>query len=200
MDQKKREEIESSDVNRLATPAEDREYVLAAMKGDKNAYGRLVVKYQKRLFRFVFMMLGKKDTTDDIIQDAFVKGYTALSSFDSDKQFYPWIATIARNLALNRIKRDSREKPVSEFEDHVISIPDSDPDPHDKMIIKENDKRFFNAVQSLPEQYRMVFVMRMFEKMSYDEISKKLGISPGTVDSRLFRARQKLVELLKEYL
>lgn len=180
--------------------AEDRSIIELARDGDKNAYGRLVMKYQKRLFRFLFLILRQKDATEDIMQEAFVKGYLALASFEPDKPFYPWIATIARNQALNYIKKDAREIPAGELEDYIESIPDKTANAIDNLINSENNKKLASAVMSLPEQYRTVFVLRMMEKLSYEEISEKLKISPGTVDSRLFRARQKLVELLKDYL
>jgi len=203
MSKKIGEETTRSSVNNAENAAADRPLILAAVDGDKNAYGRLVLRYQKRLFRFILMMLGKKDMTEDVVQEAFVRGYTALGSFDTDKSFYPWVATIARNLALNLIKKEEREKPASEYseyDDIAASVPDHSVNPLNRIINRENNRRFIQAVNSLPPPYRSVFVLRMFEKKSYDEIAKELDISPGTVDSRLYRARQKLVDMLKDYL
>lgn len=179
---------------------DDRVDILLAQDGDKDAYGKLVLEYQKRLYRFIFMMLGSKDTTEDIVQEAFVKGYLALGSFDSNKPFYPWLATIARNLALNRIKKAEKEKPASEYDDLISTVPDKAANPLDSIINKENDRRLAQAVAALPEQYRVVFALRTFEKLSYEEIAGQLNIAIGTVDSRLYRAREKLVHLLKDLL
>lgn len=200
MDKNLREEKKISDVTMTDNGAEDATLVISAQEGNKEAYGRLVLKYQKRLFRFVFMMLGEKDATEDIVQEAFVKGYLALETFDSQKPFYPWMATIARNLAINRLKKSGREKPASEMEEYLATVPDQSPTPIDNLLNDENDRRLARAVKALPEPFRVVFVLRMIEKMSYDQIAKTLNISPGTVDSRLFRARKKLMELLKDYL
>ncbi len=194
------EEKDQSTVNNLKDSAEDRLLIESALDGDKQAYGRLVMKHQKRLFRFLFLMLRQKDATEDIMQEAFVKGYLALSTFETGKPFYPWVATIARNLALNYIKKDAREIPAGGFEDYIEALPDSAASAIDTLIISENKKKLAEAVMLLAEPYRVVFVLRMFEKLSYNEIAKKLSISPGTVDSRLYRARQKLVEMLKDYL
>ncbi|PKK84438.1 MAG: hypothetical protein CVT49_03695 [candidate division Zixibacteria bacterium HGW-Zixibacteria-1] len=194
------EETSPSPVNHSESNAVDRALILAAVDGDKNAYGKLVLKHQKRLFRFILMMLGKKDMAEDVVQEAFVKGYLALGSFDPEKPFYPWIATIARNLALNLIKKEEREKPASEYDDLLASVPDGADNPLDRIIDSENNRRFARAVEALPPQYRVVFVMRMIEKKSYEEIGRELKISPGTVDSRLYRARQKLLEMLKDLL
>jgi RNA polymerase sigma-70 factor (ECF subfamily) len=187
-------------VDRAEDNADDRSLVQRALEGEKDAYGDLVLKYQKRLFRFIYMMLGRTDITEDIVQEAFVKGYLALASFDLEKRFYPWIATIARNLALNHIKREEKERPVSEYDDLLKQIPDDAASPLDRIIDKENDKKFAWAVMALPPAYRSVFVMRTFEKMSYEDIARELNISLGTVDSRLHRARQKLMQVLKDYL
>ncbi len=179
---------------------DDRTDILLAQDGNKDAYGKLVLKYQRRLYRFIFMMLGSKDTTEDIVQEAFVKGYLALNSFDSLKPFYPWLATIARNLALNRIKKTEKEKPASEYDDLIGSVPDKATNPLDSLIDKENERRLALAVATLPEQYRVVFVLRTFENLSYEEIARQLKIAIGTVDSRLYRAREKLVYMLKDLL
>ncbi|UCD16394.1 MAG: sigma-70 family RNA polymerase sigma factor [Candidatus Zixiibacteriota bacterium] len=194
------EEKAISDVDRLETGTEDRPLLLAAQKGDKQAYGRLVLKYQKRLFRFVLMMLGRADAAEDIVQEAMVKAYLALDNFEPDRLFYPWVATIARNLAVNQIRKVEREQPATEINHDLDKIPQEGPNPLDELVDRENDRQFARAVMNLSPQYRSVFVLRMFEKLSYEEIAEKLGISLGTVDSRLFRARQKLVEMLREYL
>ena len=202
MDKKTREEKEPSFVTGMNEMPDDRAEIKAAREGDKEAYGRLVLKYQKRLFRFVSMLAGRFDVTEDIVQESFVKAYMALDDFEMERPFYPWLATIARNLALNVIKREEREKPIEDPEavDFVLNTPDSKLNPLDNMIEKENEKRFLQAVISLPIQFRSVFVMRTFEEMGYEEIAECLNISVGTVDSRLHRAREKLVEILKDSL
>jgi RNA polymerase sigma-70 factor (ECF subfamily) len=198
--EKNLEEKASVSVNNNDEVNDDRWLIAEALEGDKEAYGELVLKYQKRLFRFVYMMVGKMDTTEDVVQETFVKGYLALNTFHRQKPFYPWIATIARNLTLNLIKKEEREKPASEYEDLIASVPDTAHNPLDYLIDKESQKRFARAVMALPAQYRAVFVLRMFEILSYEEIARRLNISVGTVDSRLYRAREKLVEMLKDFL
>lgn len=194
------EEKETPAVNINDEHEEDRPLIEAAVGGDKQAYGKLVLKYQRRLLRLAFIMLGRLDAAEDIVQEAFVKGYLALDNFDTEKPFYPWIATIARNLALNQIKKSEREVMQSEIDDSAPEIPDYSSNPLDNLIEKENDRKFAHAVLALPPPYRTVFVLRMFEKMSYEEIAGQLKISIGTVDSRLHRAREKLVAMLKEHL
>jgi|WetSurMetagenome_2_1015567.scaffolds.fasta_scaffold678905_1 RNA polymerase sigma-70 factor, ECF subfamily len=179
---------------------DDRELVLAAQVGNKDAYGKLVIRYQKKVYRLIFMLLGRLDAVEDVVQEAFVRGYMALDSYDPERPFYPWIATIARNLAINQIKREDREKPISGDDDFMLTIPETGNNPLEQLLDGENKRRFLGAVMALPIQYRSVFILRMFEDLSYEEIAKYLGISPGTVDSRLYRAREKLVESLRDLL
>jgi RNA polymerase sigma-70 factor (ECF subfamily) len=200
MDEKIREEKAALSVNNANDAALDQALIKATRDGDKNAYGRLVLKYQKRVYRFVAALLGRTDTAEDMVQEAFVKGYLALNDFELGRPFYPWISTIARNLALNHIKRDERERPISEIDDFLYQVPDSSANPLERMIEKENDKRLLRAIMALPIQFRSVFILRMFEKMSYEEIARYLNIWVGTVDSRLHRARERLVEALKDSL
>ncbi len=178
----------------------DRFLIVKAKDGDKKAFGKLVLKYQRRLIRQIFMMLGRVGTAEDIVQEAFVKGYLALDSFEINRPFYPWITRIARNLALNRIKRDSKMSVFSELDETEIEVPDVSDNPLNSLIEKEDDRRLAQAVLTLPIPFRTVFVLRMVEKMSYEDIAKKLKISVGTVNSRLSRAREKLVEMLKDLL
>lgn len=178
----------------------DRFRLVKAKDGDKSAYGKLVLKYQRRLVRQIFMMMGRIDMAEDIVQEAFVKGYLALDSFEINRPFYPWVTKIARNLALNRIKRENKMSVFSELDETEIEVVDVSENPLDNLIEKENDRRLARAVLALPIPFRTVFVLRMVEKMSYEDIAKKLKISVGTVNSRLSRAREKLVEMLKDLL
>jgi RNA polymerase sigma-70 factor, ECF subfamily len=197
MDKKIGEEKDLSAVNNMSDTDSDRVAIEAAQSGDKNAYGQLVLRYQKRIFRFVIALTGRMDTAEDIVQEAFVKGYLALNDFEPEKPFYPWISTIARNLAINHIKKTEREKPLLDADDYLEQTPDSTSNPLDRIIDRENDRRLMQALASLSPEFREVFILRTFEEMSYDEIARHLNISTGTVDSRLHRAREKLLGLLK---
>ena len=197
MAKKLSEETGSQNVSSADRDAE-RKLIEAARNGDKKAFGGLVMLHQKRLFRTVVLLTGGRDSALDIVQEAFVRAWKNLDRFESERPFYPWIARIARNAAINFLKKNSREQSLDDLESYSAEIPDRGPDPLDKLIAKENDRRFMDAVRRLPEQFRAVFILRMVEKLSYDEIAKELGISSGTVDSRLYRAREKLLEMFKD--
>ncbi len=195
-----REENEPSRVNNRGDEAYDRRLVESACGGDRDAYGRLIVKYQRKVFRMVYLMVGRFDSAEDIVQEAFVKAYQSLGRFEKDRPFYPWLSAIARNLAINQLKQELREMPVGENDDFLLEKASPAMNPLEELLNKENEKRFIAAVKGLPAPFRAVFILRSFEKLSYEEIARELGITVGTVDSRLNRARQKLIESLKDLL
>jgi RNA polymerase sigma factor (sigma-70 family) len=190
---------EKEDIPVLSTKAEPDESLLVAQarQGDKAAFGRLVKLNQSRLLRMVVGMTGDLDAAMDIVQESFIRAYRALDRFEEGQPFYPWLSTIATRLTLNHFKKASRQ---SSLDDEIQERADESPDPLQKLQMAENEKRFMTAVQTLPEQYRTVFILRTFEQLSYEDIAARLDISVGTVDSRLYRARRLLVEQLHDLL
>jgi RNA polymerase sigma-70 factor (ECF subfamily) len=145
-------------------------------------------------------LLGSFDATEDIVQEAFVKAYQAMSSFKSEYAFYPWLSTIARNLAYNQISREEKSQSLDEMSSQGFDPESVDLGPMEKLLDNESQRRFTRAVAALPAKYRTVFVLRQFEQMDYAAIASYLKIPPGTVDSRLHRARKMLMESLKDLL
>jgi len=200
MNERSREEKESAAVDRAEDRTDEQALVQAVLAGDRQAFGQLVRRHQKRLFRFVYGLLGDFDQAEDIVQEAFLKACGALGSFETERDFYPWLSTIARNLAFNLMAREGRKESLDQIHERGFDPPSGDLGPLEQLIIGESQQRFYTALKALPEQYRTVFVLRHFEEMSYEDISAQLKIPPGTVDSRLYRARQLLVTALKDLL
>lgn len=201
MSEKKREENAAGTVeNSRATAPTERSLVEAAQNGNGAAYGQLVRMHQKRLFRFIYGLTRQFDQTEDIVQETFVKAYEAIKTFRSDMSFYPWLSTIARNLTFNQMHRMERQESLDQLQEAGWEMTSADADPFERLLGDEAQKRFYQAVLSLPVQYRSVFVCRHFEEMDYVQIANFLKIPPGTVDSRLHRARQMLLEKLKDLL
>ena len=178
--------------------SDDRILVVRTRNGDKSAFGLLVRKYQLRVLRMVMAMIGDLETAKDIVQESFIKAFQNLDRFMVERPFYPWLSKIATNLTLNHIKRGGRE--VSMDDETTAPAVSHRDNPLDKLQANESDKRFMAAVNKLPEQYRVVFVLRNFEELGYSEIADRLEISIGTVDSRIYRARRTLMEELKDLL
>ena len=200
MERKIREEKAASEVAGVDSNPIESSLVKSAQAGDQKAFGQLVRNHQKRLFRFILGLTGSFDQAEDVVQEAFVKAYSALDRFETERDFYPWLATIARNLALNQMQHDKKQESLDRIKEKGFDRAGDAPDPLDSLLSSENQKRFYEALKELPVQYREVFVLRHFEEMSYQDIAARLKVAPGTVDSRLYRARQMLAEALKEFL
>ena len=180
----------------------DGELIQRAKEGDRRAFGDLVRRYQRKVYALCFRLGGSHDAADDLTQEAFIKAYQAIASFDESFPFQAWILRIASNNALNYIKRQKFQVSGEEGELIIDAQTSSrtEDDPHQNLNQQEIDARYQAAINNLPEDFRAVFVLRMHEELSYEEIAAKLKISVGTVMSRLHRARQRVAAELKDLL
>ena len=180
----------------------DLELVHRSKKGDRQAFGLLVRRHQKKIYALCFRLGGSHDVADDLTQEAFIKAYQAITSFDESYTFGGWIARIASNNAINYLNRQKFQLSGEEGELVLEQEPSvaADTDPRDVLAQKEIDQRYQVALNELPTEYRSVFILRMHEEMSYADIADALKISVGTVMSRLHRARTKLAEALRDLL
>ncbi len=201
MEERIREESGERTVDNTDTgKSVEQKLIEAAQNGDKKAFGQIVRLHQKRVFRLIYGLTGSFDQTEDIVQEAFVKAWGALKTFRTEYAFYPWIAKIARNLAYNQIRREEKKDSLDRIQEKGFDPESTELGPLEQMLDDEGQKRFYQAVMALPVQYRTVFVLRHMEEMDYAEIASYLKIPPGTVDSRLYRARKLLMEELKDLL
>lgn len=194
------EENPSGPVPDAGTASPERKLVERAQNGDKHAYGQLIRLHQKKLFRYIYGLVGSFDQAEDIVQEAFVKAWGAIKTFRTEYAFYPWLSTIARNLAYTQVGRDEKKESLDKIHEKGFDPVSGELGPLDKLLDEESQKRFYRTLMSMPATYRVVFVLRHFENMDYVQIANYLKIPPGTVDSRLHRARQYLLKELKDLL
>jgi RNA polymerase sigma-70 factor, ECF subfamily len=170
------------------------------LAGDVKQYAILVQKYQKRVYYLALRMTKNHDVADELAQESFVKAYLALSTFQKGRSFYTWIYRITVNLVLNYIKHASFTVSLDNPERRTFleSIPES-PDQLSRMVNEEEMQQFQKALDELPAQQRVVFMLRVYEDLPYEKIAEIVGCSVGTVMSRLFRARNRLKNSLKDY-
>jgi RNA polymerase sigma-70 factor (ECF subfamily) len=172
-----------------------------AKKGDKEAFSQLVRLHQKRIYYLVYRFCKDHDTADELAQETFVKAYMALDSFREEFRFSSWISTIATNLALNHLRRQKRQVSTEDYPiEEIIADPNPGADPARRLADKEIMAKLDDEVDRLPPEFKAVFVLRIHEELSYEDIARKLGIEIGTVMSRLYRARARLKKALEEYL
>jgi len=182
-----------------AGPGPDEPFLLArARKGDVAAFEEVVRRYQRRVYGVALRIVRAHDLADDVAQEAFVRAWRSLDRFDLGRPFGPWICRIAANLAVNHVRSPrAREEGLP---DGHAETPSPDPGPLGTILDAEAKRVLDEAVAGLGPEQRAVFVLRAVEEMSYEEIAEALGISQGTVMSRLFRARERLARALAPYL
>ncbi len=173
----------------------DRDLVLQTRRGEVQAYGQLVSRYQTMVFNTCYRLMSERRDAEDLAQEAFIRAYQRLETFDEDRPFGPWIRRIAANLCINQMHRsDPPTFDIDEERDrHTQSMPLN---PEATIIGAENKERIWAAILDLPFHYRVVIELRHFLELSYAEISKVLGVPLSEVKSHLFRARRLLAERL----
>jgi len=182
------------------TDKEDLLLVRKAKKGNQKAFEKLVVKYQRVIYALVRKMVIDHDNTNDIVQDTFVKAYTNLERFDENYSFFPWLHRITINTTLNFIERTRRSHETFNRVENQDEYSSQNDNSLKTIIRAEYKEQIQQALEKLPVEQRIVFILRTSEELSYQEISDQLHISVGTVMSRLSRAREKLKGLLQSYL
>jgi len=167
-----------------------------------DAFESLVRKHQQRIYALCRRLTGAHQSADDLAQETFVKAYFALGRFDADWPLYPWLRKIAVNAGLNYIKARGRERSLEDGPPGDRRTPTAAraDDPQERLERAEFQARFERAVETLPPDQKSVFVLRFHESLSYEEISRALGLPVGTVMSRLNRARRRLKDLLADSL
>ena len=185
----------------------DRQLVERAQRGDKRAFELLVEKYQRKLARLLSRFIRDPAEVEDVTQEAFIKAYRALPAFRGDSAFYTWLYRIVMNVTIDWLRKKQVKGAGTEFDDNVQlreidpaskTVPRSEPLPHQRMERVEVRARIDQAIAQLSPEHRAVILMKETEDMQYHEIAEALGCSIGTVMSRLFYARKKLQNLLRD--
>ncbi len=172
---------------------EETRLVRLASGGDREAYGRLVEKYQKRVFRVARRLCGSDDDAWDITQESFIRAMNAMENFDPGFRFFTWIYRIVTNTAINFYRRNSRRAEVEYRDDYGYQGLTVTPDlAAVNAEAGELARAVGRAVESLSDPLKSVFVLRVDQELSYGEIAETLGIAVGTVMSRLNRARNRV--------
>jgi RNA polymerase sigma factor (sigma-70 family) len=186
---------------------QDDHLVARTQGGDAAAFDELILKYSPRLYGLVYNMTSNHDDTHDMLQEVWSKAFRSINSFRGKSSFYTWIHSIAVNMTINFLKKRSRR--THQSLDDVDSGIHQDKDfvelaavstPVREANLNELQKRLNDAMQRLSEEHRTVVTMFDIQGLPHAEISKILGISEGTVRSRLFYAHRQLQNFLSEFL
>lgn len=175
-----------------------------AQAGDMGAFRGLVERHQRRAFAVALALVRDENDARELVQDAFLRAYKALPSFQGSSSFFTWLYRIVTNLSIDLIRRPGRQ--IADVDERAEESGDDrdlpfvgrldGADPADVVRRREIAGRLQAALDALPSYHRAVIVMRELDGMSYEEMAHAMGVSKGTIMSRLFHARQKLQRAL----
>jgi RNA polymerase sigma-70 factor (ECF subfamily) len=179
----------------------DEKLILRFQEGDINAYNELVKRYKDRLLNFVFRYFNNREQAEDVVQDTLIKLYTHASYYKNIAKFSTWIFTIAKNNALTELRKNKRKQTDSLWTEDgkVIDINSKEQSLDVKVQNEIAIDQLNKFLDEIPENFRMAVVLRDFQELSYDEISKILEIPVGTIKSRINRGRIQLAEKMKHF-
>jgi len=191
---------ESSEVNDKFKFS-DEKLILRFQEGDINAYNELVKRYKDRLLNFVFRYFNNVEQAEDVVQDTLIKLYTHASYYKNVAKFSTWIFTIAKNNALTELRKNKRKKTDSLWTDDgkFIDISSKEESVESKVQNEIAIDQLNKFLDEIPENFRIAVVLRDFQELSYEEISKILEIPIGTIKSRINRGRIQLAEKMKHF-
>ena len=180
----------------------ERELLDRARRGDEDAFAQLVEDNQRRLYNLALRMTGRPEDAEEVVHEAFLNAWRGLDFFNVDSTFATWVYRLTSNAAIDHLRRARRMgEPLSlsgDEEDAATELPDPDPGPQEELERTERAAALRRALDTLSPPHRQVLEMRALDGLSYEEIAQLLDLTPGTVKSRLARARLALKKLLAE--
>jgi len=190
--------------------ADDKTLVERAKQGDEAAFKELVLKYQRKVYMNIYSMISNHQDTVELSQEVFLRVYKHLPSFEGTSSFYTWLYRITRNLCIDYYRKRKlkayeyddkfRHAPALQEEVFPVVSSASRETPTGRLLREELAEKIHEAMGKLSQKHREVLVLRELEGLSYQEIADTVGISIGTVMSRLHHARKKMQERLSRYL
>ncbi len=182
----------AAEVNRVTEREDqgDQDAVRAFQRGEKEAFDRLVLKYQRMVYRICFRYTGNHPDADDLAQEVFVRAYRGLEGFRSESRFSTWLYRIALNAGMNWISSRKASATLPE------NLADTSPSPLDRLSREQATLELRRAIERLPEKQRATLLLRVDQELSHKEIAEIMGSPVGTVKANLFFALANLRKLM----
>ena len=183
---------------------EDSRLIRKALAGNEDGYRKLMEKYHDPIAGFILRMIHDRQQVEDLTQEAFIKAFTSLKSFNEEYAFSTWLYKIATNNCIDYIRKrklptSSIDKPIETKDgQHRFELSDETYAADKQIIAGQRSNLLAKAITKLPEKYRRVIHLRHTEERSYEEIADILHLPIGTVKAHIFRAREMLYKYLKE--
>lgn len=189
--------------NERESVRDDSELIGLCLAGQQGAFDALVSRHYRGIYNMIYRMLGNSEDAADVTQEAFLRAYTRLDTFELGRSFPAWLKTIASNLSIDHLRKkktqvgssvsfDERVEAGVQHEDERATAPD------EQVVMADDSRRVLAAVQQLPEKQRAVLVLRHIEGLKLEEIAETLRMPLGTVKTMLFRGRAAVREMVGE--
>lgn len=179
---------------------EELQLIARARAGDSDAFARLVEVYQNRVYHQALRMVGRPEDAWDVAQEVFLKVWQGLPRFQGDSTFSTWLYRLTNNAAIDLLRREKRHRGGSSLDDGTLNLSatlsDPAPGPQQQIERREQMEAVERGLALLSEEHRQVLVLREINGLPYEQIAQVLNLSPGTVKSRLARARAALAKFL----
>lgn len=172
---------------------QDVELIKMAQRGDGQAFCVLIDHYEKKIYNIAYKFMRNEHDAQDAAQDAIIKMYTNIKKFSFQAAFSTWMYRVTANTCLDLLRKKKPDTGIDEYERYAVS---KDGNPDAVTLNKELGNNIKKAIQLLPEKYIPIIILKDIEGLKYEEIAQILGISVGTVKSRISRAREKLRDIL----
>ena len=166
-----------------------------AKQGDEDAFSSLICRVQNTAYSIAYRYMENDADTRDAMQEAFIKMYRNLASFKGNSTFETWFTRILINCCLDELRKRKSSPGMEDIDDHY-DLADEESLTEEQILKMERQKAVAKAIRSLPDESRNIIILREFNGLSYEELAEVLDLEPGTVKSRLNRAKQKLKEIL----
>ncbi|TXK79126.1 RNA polymerase sigma factor SigW [Paenibacillus sp. N3.4] len=175
-----------------------------ARNGDRNAFAELVDLYKDKIFHLAYRMLHNKQEAEDAVQETFLRVYTNLHRYDENQKFSTWIFRIGTNLCIDKLRRKKNiysldaEIQDGEGSDYYGMLPSHEDTPEKQVIVSETQEHIRRAIETLPEKYKSVVILRYLHDMSLQEIGEVLDMPVTTIKTRVHRGREYLRKKLEQ--
>jgi RNA polymerase sigma-70 factor (ECF subfamily) len=176
---------------------EEQVWLEQARRGDKSAFGQLIEAYQGPVYNLAYRMLGNRGEVEEAAQEAFIRAYTRLDTYDPSRKFSTWMLSITSNYCVDLLRKRralllSLDQPLPP---HPALMSDRAENPESQAAESEREALVQSLLEHLPEDYRQAVVLRYWYDLSYEEIAEVMDTSVSAIKSRLFRARRQLAEV-----
>ena len=179
----------------------EQKLISLAQKGDQSAFEQLLDRYQKTVYHQALRLVGNPEDAADVTQEVFIKVWKHLPSFRGESSFSTWLYRLTDNASLDLLRREKKRRGDSSLDDEEgapLLPADPAPTPHQAVEQKELRQAVAESLAQLSEEHRQILVLREVNGLSYEQIGDILNLSPGTVKSRMARARISLANFLRK--